>query len=127
MKKVITLLSILFIFQGYAQKKELSLNDAVLGYYKGLYPKSINNLQWLSPTKYVYSETNTYVIKDVEGKTEEKITIADFQKSFPDIKRVPRIMEINKNTITFDATYIFFIIIPMDVEPFSIVICSTCS
>lgn len=108
MKKVITLLSILFIFQGYAQKKELSLNDAVLGYYKGLYPKSINNLQWLSPTKYVYSETNTYVIKDVEGKTEEKITIADFQKSFPDIKRVPRIMEINKNTITFKKQHTIY-------------------
>jgi len=101
MKKVITLLSILFLFQGYAQEKELTLNDAVLGYYKGLYPKSMNGLQWLSPIKYVYSEANTYVIKDVEGKTEEKITIANFQKTFPDIKRVPRIMAIDESTITF--------------------------
>jgi len=101
MKKAITLLSILFLFQGYAQEKELTLNDAVLGYYKGLYPKSMNGLQWLSPIKYVYSEANTYVIKDVEGKTEEKITIANFQKTFPDIKRVPRIMAIDESTITF--------------------------
>jgi len=101
MKKVITLLSILFLFQGYAQKKELTLNDAVLGYYKGLYPKSMNSLQWLSSTKYVYSKANNYIIKDVEGKTEEKITIANFQKTFPDIKRVPRIMAIDESTITF--------------------------
>jgi len=101
MKKVITLLSFLFLFQGYAQKKELTLNDAVLGYYKGLYPKSMNSLQWLSSTKYVYSKANTYIIKDVEGKTEEKITIANFQKTFPDIKRVPRIMAIDESTITF--------------------------
>jgi len=101
MKKIITLLSILFLFQGYAQEKELTLNDAVLGYYKGLYPKSMQSLQWLSPTKYVYSEANTYIIKDVAQKTEDKITIANFQKIFPDIKRVPRIMTIDDSTITF--------------------------
>ena len=72
MKKVITLLSILFLFQGYAQEKELTLNDAVLGRYKGLYPKSMNGLQWLSPTKYVYSNANTYVIKDVAKKNRRK-------------------------------------------------------
>jgi len=101
MKKVITLLSILFLFQGYAQEKELTLNDAVLGYYKGLYPKSMNSLQWLSPTKYMYSKSNTYIINDVAKKTEEKITIANFQKTFPDIKRVPRTMAIDESMITF--------------------------
>jgi len=101
MKKVITLVSILFLFQGFAQEKELTLNDAVLGYYKGLYPKSMQSLQWLSPTKYVYSRENTYVIEDVTKKTEEKITVANFQKSFPEIKRIPRIMAIDESTITF--------------------------
>ena len=101
MKKVITLLSILFLFQGFAQEKELTLNDAVLGYYKGLYPESMQSLQWLSATKYVYSKENTYVIKDVAKKTEEKITVTDFEKTFPEIKRIPRIMAIDENTITF--------------------------
>ena len=101
MKKVITLLSILFLFQGYAQEKELTLNDAVLGYYKGLYPKSMKSLQWLSSTKYVYSKENTYIIKDVAQKTEQKITIANFQKTFPEIKRIPRIMAIDESIITF--------------------------
>ena len=108
MKKIITLLSILFLFQGFAQEKELTLNDAVLGYYKGLYPKSMQSLQWLSPTKYVYSKENTYIIKDVAQKTEQKITIANFQKSFPEIKRIPRIMAIDESIITFKKKHTLY-------------------
>jgi len=105
MKKVIIVFSILFLFQGYAQQKELTLNDAVLGYYKGLYPKQLSSLQWVSPTKYVYVEANAYIIKDVEKNTTEKITIANFEKAFPETKRVPRISSINANTITFQKEH----------------------
>ncbi|NQY28338.1 MAG: DPP IV N-terminal domain-containing protein [Flavobacteriaceae bacterium] len=101
MKKISIIFSILFLFQGYAQQKELSLNDAVLGYYKGLHPKQLSSLQWVSPTKYVYTEANTYIIKDVEKKTSEKITLANFEKAFPGTKRIPRISSIDNNTITF--------------------------
>ena len=41
------------------------------------------------------------LLKMLPKKTEEKITIANFQKTFPDIKRVPRIMAIDESTITF--------------------------
>jgi len=101
MKKISIVFSILFLFQGYAQQKELSLNDAVLGYYKGLHPKQLSSLQWVSPTKYVYTEANTYIIKDVEKKTTQKIIIANFEKEFPGTKRIPRISSIDNNTITF--------------------------
>ena len=101
MKKISIVFSILFLFQGYAQQKELSLNDAVLGYYKGLHPKQLSSLQWVSPTKYVYTEANTYIIKDVEKKTTQKIIIANFEKAFPGTKRIPRISSIDDNTITF--------------------------
>lgn len=101
MKKIIVAFSILFLFQGYAQQKELTLNDAVLGYYKGLYPKQLSSLQWVTPTKYVYAQANTYIIKDVEKNTTENITIADFEKAFPGTKRIPRISSIDEITITF--------------------------
>ncbi len=101
MKKIIIVFSILFLFQGYAQQKELTLNDAVLGYYKGLYPKQLSGLQWVSATKYVYKDANAYIIEDVEKNTTEKITIANFEKTFPGTKRVPRFSLIDDNTITF--------------------------
>jgi len=101
MKKISIVFSILFLFQGYAQQKELTLNDAVLGYYKGLYPKQLSGLQWVSETKYVYTEANTYIIKDVENNTIKKITIANFEKDFPGTKRVPQISSIDDTTITF--------------------------
>ncbi len=101
MKKIIIVFSILFLFQGYAQQKELTLNDAVLGYYKGLYPKQLSGLQWVSATKYVYKDANAYIIKDVEKNTTEKITISNFEKTFPGTKRVPRFSLIDDNTITF--------------------------
>jgi len=101
MKKISIIFSILFLFQGYAQQKELTLNDAVLGYYKGLYPTQLSGLQWVSSTKYVYTDANTYIIKDVEKNTSEKITIANFEKAFPGTKRIPRISSIDANTITF--------------------------
>jgi len=101
MKKISLIFSILFLFQGYAQQKELTLNDAVLGYYKGLYPKQLSGLQWVSSAKYIYSEANTYIIKDVEKNTTEKITIANFEKAFPGTKRIPRFSSIDTNTITF--------------------------
>jgi len=101
MKKISLLFSVLFLFQGYAQQKELTLNDAVLGYYKGLYPKQLPGLQWVSATTYAYQEANTYIIKDVDKNTTSKITLANFEKAFPGIKRIPRFSAIDANTITF--------------------------
>ena len=107
MKKAITLIAMFLLFQGFSQQKDLTLNDAVLGYYKGLYPKTMAGLQWVSDTKYIYREDETYIIKDIELKTEEKIELATMQKSYAELKRLPRFVSIdttkmifrNKNTI----------------------------
>jgi dipeptidyl-peptidase-4 len=102
MKKIITTLTILlFINFGFTQQKELTLNDAVLGYAKGLYPESMRSLQWINETKYVYYNNGKYTIKNVLTNSESSILVDAFKKNYADIKRLPRIMSINGNEITF--------------------------
>lgn len=77
--------------------KELTLNDAVLGYYKGLYPSGISALKFVDGTDdYFYYEDKAYHIKDAKTQT-KKLTLdsAFFQKDFPGLPSVPRISMIN--------------------------------
>ena len=101
MKKILPFLTLLLFFQGFSQEKELTLDDAVLGYYKGLYPKSIPSLQFVSDSKYIYRENTNYVIKDFVSNTEEKISLETLQNTYSNLKRLPRIMKIDSDNITF--------------------------
>jgi len=101
MKKILPFLTLLLFFQGFSQEKELTLDDAVLGYYKGLYPKSIPSLQFVSDSKYIYREDTNYIIKDFVLKTEKKISLETLQNTYSDLKRLPRIMKIDSDNITF--------------------------
>lgn len=95
--------------------KELTLNDAVLGYYKGLYPSGISSLKFIDGTDdYMYYEDKAYIIKDAATQKEKmKLDIDFFQKDFPEIKSVPRITSIERyrmvinqknKTIIYDYT-----------------------
>ena len=95
--------------------KELTLNDAVLGYYKGLYPSGISSLKFIDGTDdYMYYEDKAYIIKDAATQKEKmKLDIDFFQKEFPEIKSVPRITSIERyrmvinqknKTIIYDYT-----------------------
>lgn len=101
MKKILLILCILFLFQGYAQQKELTLNDAVLGYYKGLYPKSLSSLKWVTTNTYMYAENNSYVIKNTQNSVIKTIALTDFQKAIPSLKRLPRISEATSSAFVF--------------------------
>jgi len=102
MKKTLSLLAFLLFFQGFTQeKKELTLNDAVLGYYKGLYPESMRSLQFVAENKYIYSKDHQYIIKNFITKTEEKITLDNLQKTFPNLKRLPRFTSIDNEKMVF--------------------------
>ncbi len=103
MKKFLSFLFICTFILGYSQQKELTLEDAVLGYYKGLYPISYSNLQWVKNTNnYVFQEGNTLVFTNAKTtKVDKKINFEDFQKAYPQIQRMPYIQEINANYLTF--------------------------
>ena len=44
-------------------KKDFSLYDAVLGYYKGLYPDNLSGLQWTKNDKIVYKKNDSTFLK----------------------------------------------------------------
>jgi len=96
--------STLFIFSTQAQEKHLTMNDAVLGYYKGLYPESLRSLQWIKETdNYIYNEKGSYVIKDASGMKINSVDLKAIQASFPNVKRLPRIQHINHSDLAFQT------------------------
>ena len=102
MKKLITLFSLILFLQVFSQNKDLTINDAVLGYYKGLYPQSMPSLQFVDDNHYIYREDSDYIIKNIETNTSEKITLRNIQNNFPEIERLPRIVSIDSNNVRFN-------------------------
>jgi len=105
MKKALSILTILFILNGFSQQKELSLNDAVLGYYKGLYPKTMYSLQFVDDTKYMYQDASGYIIKGIKTEDTETLDLASFQKTYPNLERLPRLMQVDGSTVVFQKEH----------------------
>ena len=87
------LIAIILVFFGTTLNgqdiKHLNIEDAVLGYYKGLYPEQ-KSLQWMEGTDdYIVIENNTvYVNYQLERKP-AIFTLEELQRSFPEMKRIP--------------------------------------
>lgn len=98
------------LFQSVAQQKELSIEDSVLGYSKGLYPKSMSGLQWLAHSNSYVSRINDALVitNAFSQKNTQTISLAELQKSYPNLKRLPYVFSINTQTITFklNASYV---------------------
>ncbi len=85
-----------------AQTKKMSLEDAVLGYYKGLYPGALRNLKWVKNSDlYMYNVKGKIVIKDVNDNIKKEILLKDFNQNFSDLKRVPYVEEITTEYLMF--------------------------
>ncbi len=108
MKKLLSILFILTFFISFGQQKELTLEDAVLGYYKGLYPTSLYGINWVSNSDtYVYPKNNNLLFFDAKTNNQLKeITLEDLQKVYPKLTRFPRLQEITSATFTFEANNI---------------------
>ena len=108
MKKVIGLLFIAISLQLTAQQKHLTMEDAVLGYYKGLYPKSLRALRWVDGTnRYTYLEGNTYQIKDINNRLLTSISLEEIKAAYPDVKRIPYFQTITTNKVVFQTQEAF--------------------
>jgi dipeptidyl-peptidase 4 len=108
MKKYISILFLLSIFIVSAQDtKHLTLEDAVLGYYKGLYPAQ-QSLQWVSNTNsYAHVEDNTLYFEPIMFSNVEKkseiLKLKELQKVIPDLKRMPNsFLKITADYVIFD-------------------------
>ena len=103
MKKLFTFLFLGVLFLGFSQQKELTIDDAVLGYYKGLYPSSIYNRHWVDNSNiYVYQKENALIYTDAKSNVEVKtLTLEDLQKTYNSLKRFPSLQDISSSSFSF--------------------------
>ncbi len=109
MKKYFSLFLLVFIsIISQAQQKHLTVKDAVLGYYKGLYPKSLSALQWVEGSnEYVYREQDQYVFKDIQNKEMGHIAVSDLKSVFSDTERLPYFQKITDTKVVFQTPEAF--------------------
>lgn len=86
MNKLVVCGILLFIgFAGIAQKKELTLNDAVLQQYRAFRPESLNAVQWVPGTdEYVYASDNYQQLLRTSARKntpETWLTVQDVNKA----------------------------------------------
>lgn len=78
----------------FSQNKSLTVEDAVMGYYNGLYPENITGLQWVPGTE-LYSAINSNVLYvfDTTGKIKKKLTLAEIKTTVknPELSYMPRL------------------------------------
>ena len=123
MKKLIfCTLSILLFNTNYTQeetnevseKKTLTIEDGVLGYYKGLYPTSLTGLSWTLNNQYVYQDENEYVIlnpnQSYNSKKKRSISIEAINNVYEmlNLNALPWGAEIDKEIISFDHMNSFY-------------------
>lgn len=103
MKKLISLLFLCTFFLGFSQQQNLSIDDAVLGYYKGLYPSSLQNLKWVDNSNiYVFQKENDLIFTNAKTtKVINTISFNELQKTYPTLKRFPNLQEISTTEFTF--------------------------
>ncbi|MDO5654552.1 MAG: DPP IV N-terminal domain-containing protein [Flavobacteriaceae bacterium] len=103
MKKNFALIFLFALFCGFGQNKTLTLEDATLGYWKGLYPETLESIRWLnSGNSYMYVVDNHLVFFDAaSGKETSKYSLTDFQKAYPQLNRFPSLKNIKENLFGF--------------------------
>jgi len=115
MKYLILILTAAFSISAFAQKPPLKLEDAVLGYYKGLYPESMRGLSWLPNTdKYSAVNNDILYVFDAKGKIVKKLTLAEIKATVKntDIASLPALTWESSTELSFIASDKFYVLNP---------------
>ncbi len=113
MKKYLKIIFFFLVFPAlFAQEqKTLSLEDAVFGWWKGLYPKRVTNLQWAKDAPlFMFSQADSIIIRDVNNQTRRVISKETLKKSFPGLKNLPHIQIFTSTYLVFqkDSAFVFY-------------------
>ena len=81
-------------------KKELTLEDAVLGYYKGLYPDNLYGLDWTSTNSLYRKEKDALVIYQPTKKGTKKLYRKDL-KINTDLEKIRRLTFENEKSFHY--------------------------
>ena len=85
---------------GQGIKKELTLEDAVLGYYKGLYPDNLYGLDWTSTNSLYRKEKDALVIYQPTKKGTKKLYPKDL-KINTDLEKIRRLTFENEKSFHY--------------------------
>ncbi len=81
MKKLFSLLTLLILFcicKAQQTKQELKLEDAVLGYYKGLYPENMRGLDWSTNNNlYQVKQDSLLIYSPTSKKIKKRLSITN--------------------------------------------------
>ena len=110
MKKILILaliLSTVYTQTSFSQDKDLTIESSVMGYYQGLYPKSLKWAQWLTDAdKYAHVKESTYFILPAtalpDARVAEQITLKSIQENIADLKSLPYAQSISSEQLVFD-------------------------
>ncbi|MBT8317002.1 MAG: prolyl oligopeptidase family serine peptidase [Lutibacter sp.] len=103
MRRIFFILFLTTFFVGFSQQNTLTIDDAVLGYYKGLYPTSLQNLKWVDDSNtYVFQKENELIFTDAKtGKKIKSLSLVQLQVIYPTLKRFPLLQEITPTHFSF--------------------------
>ena len=96
------------------EKKTLTIEDGVLGYYKGLYPASLTGLSWTLNNQYVYQEKNEFIVlspdQSYNSKKKRSITIESINavNEKLELTTLPWGTKIDKEIISFEHMNSFY-------------------
>ncbi len=89
-----------------AQKKNLTMQEAVIGQWQQFYPETLWQLQWRANTnEFTYQEGKNMMVSDIKGKKKVLFSVKNLNSGLKNtditLRHLPRISWINKNTIQF--------------------------
>ncbi len=89
-----------------AQKKNLTMQEAVIGQWQQFYPETLWQLQWRANTnEFTYQKGKNMMVSDIKGKKKVLFSVKNLNSGLKNtditLRRLPRISWINKNTIQF--------------------------
>lgn len=103
-------LSFLFILNSSAQERHLTIEDAVLGYYRGLYPENLMMLQWVGDSDvFVYREAQDYIFKNTANQEVAQFSFEELKKQYPDLERFPYPTSFTETDFIFQSGNAFYI------------------
>ncbi len=113
MKRIISFIIIfLSFFVSIAQEsQQLTLEDAIFGWYKGLYPENLSNLQWAKDQDLLlYKKDRQIILKNSNGEIIRQIDLKEIQEAFPQVKRLPYVEAFTSRFLIFrrDTHYVFY-------------------
>jgi dipeptidyl-peptidase-4 len=82
--------------------QELTLENSVLSYYNGLYPRTLSGLKWTENNTISHRNDSTlFIQKPTTTRAKEKHDLAYLNKIYPGITKMPYFNSISDNYISF--------------------------